>query len=91
MANERKREGGRWSGEEVERRPTGEAEAAAQRAEGLAPVPAGRGEPDALEAQPQNAHRRVAVNDNSDDETADTAEEHREDEPARHRPGHGKL
>jgi len=54
-------------------------------------VPAGRGEPAAREAQPENAHRRVAVNDNSDDETADTAEEHREDEPARHRPGHGKL
>jgi len=91
MANEHNAKGGRWSGEEVERRPTGEAEEAAQRAEGLAPVPAGRGEPDALEAQPRDVHRRVTVNDNADDETADTAEEHREDEPARHRPGHGKL
>jgi hypothetical protein len=91
MANEQKRKNGRWSGDEVERRPAGEAEQAAARAEGEAPVAAGRGEPDALEAQPDNARRRAPTGESPEDKLADTADAHDEDEPARHRPGHGKV
>jgi hypothetical protein len=74
MANEQKREAGRWSGDEVERRPSGEAEQAAARAEGRSPPAAGR--------DPGGA---------SSEDEADTVDAHGEDEPARHRPGHGKL
>jgi hypothetical protein len=91
MANESKQGAGRWSGDEVERQPADEAEAAAARAQGNAPIPAGSEEPDVLEAQPEGARRRAPSKESPEDKRADTAATHGEDEAARHRPGHGKL
>jgi hypothetical protein len=93
---ERKAPPVRWRGDAVEDRPGDEAERAAERAEGNAPVPM-RAERDRIEEPPDPAQQphRVHVTrrraDDPDEETAATAEEHQERRDAGERPPRGKL
>jgi hypothetical protein len=85
----------RWRGDAVEDRPGDEAERAAARAEGNAPVPVNVErdrieEPDPGE-QPRHAQQRPQHIDDPEEEIAETAEEHQERRDAGERPPRGKL
>src|SRR3954468_7315421 len=81
----------RWRGDAVEDRPGDEAERAAERAEGNAPVPVAAErerieEPEDPGQQPQQGQRRSRHTDDPDAEIAETAEEHQERRDAGERP-----
>ena len=81
-----------WTGEEVEDAPPGQAERAAERAEGNAPVPAGRADRDHdLSEEPEDDRRRAPSGLTADEKEAEAAEDHREREREGDRPPHGKL
>ena len=85
----------RWKGDEVEDAPSGEAEDAADRAEGNSPVRADaesqRLHEDRLDDEPEDDTRRVPSTDEPDEKIAEAAEEHRAREADGRRPPHGKL
>jgi hypothetical protein len=85
----------RWRGDAVEDRPGDEAERAAERAEGNAPVPVNV-ERERIEdadpgEQPRHAQHRPQHTDDPEEEIAETAEEHQERRDAGERPPRGKL
>jgi hypothetical protein len=85
---------GRWSGEEVEDTAPGEAERAAERAEGNAPErasDAARPLHEPLDVEPQDQRRRRPSGESPDDKIAEAAEAHREREEEGDRPPRGKL
>jgi len=91
----------RWQGDEVEDRPGGDAERAADRAEGNRAVRADvevrrRREDDAKTPVPTGAPERdegraAAPAEDASDEIADAADEHRARRDAGERPPRGKL
>jgi hypothetical protein len=85
----------RWRGDAVEDRPGDEAERAADRAEGNAPIPADveweREETPDPDQQPQSVHGRAAHTDDPDEEIEEVAEEHQERRDAGEYPPRGKL
>ncbi|HET6282086.1 MAG TPA: hypothetical protein VFH73_14055 [Polyangia bacterium] len=91
MTNRQERKPDRWSGQEVERAAPGEAERGADRAEANAPARAPEGQAESLDNEPEDTRHRRPSGESSEDKVADAAETHREEAPARHRPGHGKL
>ena len=91
MAKRREQNPDRWSGQGVERAAPGEAERGANRAEGNTPARAPEEQADPLGSEPEGTRRRNPSGESSEEKVADTAETHREDEQAKHRPGHGKL
>src|SRR3954468_4262927 len=85
----------RWRGDAVEDRPGDEAERAAERAEGNAPVPVNV-ERERIEdadpgEQPRHAQHRPQHTDDPEEEIAEPAEEHQERRDAGERPPRGKL
>ena len=81
-----------WNGQEVEDAPPGEAERAADRAEGNVPVPARRADRGhVLPEEPQDERRRVPSGLTSDEKQGNAAKEHVEREREGDRPPHGKL
>lgn len=85
---------GHWKGDAVERRPAAEAEEAARRAEGNAPISASaereRLAADALEAHPRGGQHRPASDEDPEEEIAEAAEAHQQRD-AIERPPRGKL
>jgi hypothetical protein len=82
-----------WTGDEVQDAPPGEAEQAADRAEGNRPVRTDteHERPDEpLESEPEDEVRRAPSGASPDEKIAEAAEEHRERE-ATGRPPRGKI
>jgi hypothetical protein len=83
----------RWKGDEVEPRPGDEAERAADRVEGNEPVRA-EAEAERLrhgDVDLESTQRSARGRDDSDDQTAEAAEEHRDHQAAEGYPPRGKL
>ena len=93
MGHKRHKKPGRWAGEEVEHAPPGEAERAAERAEGNATVLAEVAARDeTLEEEAVDERRRAPSGETPEDKIAEAAEEHREAEQDHlRRPPHGDL
>jgi hypothetical protein len=93
MGDERHRKPGRWAGEEVEDTKPGEAERAADRAEGNVAVPVeAPGRAEAPEDEPVDERKRAPSGETPDEKIAEAAEEHQEAEEDHGRqPPHGKL
>jgi hypothetical protein len=85
----------RWKGDAVEPAPDGQAEKAAERAEGHTPTSGARAAaPERLPARSrhQGAARKDGPGDaDTDEKTAEAAEEHRERASSDARPARGKL
>jgi hypothetical protein len=87
---------GSWRGDAVEESPGDEAERAADRAEGNAPIPASVErervrEPPSADEQPLLATRRPPHAEDPEQETEEAAEEHQERRDDGERPPRGKL
>jgi hypothetical protein len=84
---------GRWKGDAVEDRPGDEAERAADRAEGNAPIPVAdeRAREASPGEQPERARRRAAHTDDPEQEIDEAAEAHQARREAGERPPRGKL
>jgi hypothetical protein len=91
MTNRREQKPDRWSGQEVERAAAGEAERGADRVEANTSARAPDEQAEPLDNEPEGARRRDPSGESSEDKVADAAETHRQDAPAKHGPGHGKL
>jgi hypothetical protein len=100
MDDKTKDERPRWHGDEVEDAPGDEAEQAASRAEGNAPVRAdaevARSQPPSLDnyendADDDDGRRRTATADDAEGAITDAADEHRTRRDAGERPPRGKL
>ena len=84
----------KWRGEEVEDAAPGEAERAAERAEGKTPASAGtleRQRKEPLEVEPEDEERRRPSGETPDEKIAEASEAHRDDPGPSRRPPHGKL
>jgi len=86
----------RWRGDAVEERPGGEAERAAERAEGNTPVSANAErkkvqEPPDPHQQPQRVQRTPQDTADPEQEIAEIADEHQQRRDAGERPPRGKL
>ena len=85
----------RWHGDAVEEAHPGEAERAADRAEGNRPVHADdeakRQAEGPLEDEPEDRTRHAASGETPEEKIEEAAEEHQEREAAGDRPPHGKL
>jgi len=84
----------KWKGEEVEDAVPGEAERAAERAEGNAPAAAEtvqrrRHEP--IEVEPEDEKRRRPSGETPEEKIAEASETHRGEQGPSHRPPRGKL
>jgi len=85
---------GHWAGEEVGHAASGEAERAAERAEGNAPATAeevDRRRHEPLELEPEDEIRRVPSGETPDEKLAEAGEQHRAAEGDVNRQPHGKL
>ena len=85
---------GHWKGDAVEKRPGGDAERAADRAEGNEPIRADaedeRLRHDDLQTQPKSGHHQPPSDATEEDEIARIAEEHQARD-AEEQPPRGKL
>jgi hypothetical protein len=96
MATTKNDQGSRWRGDEVEGEPGDQAERAAERAEGNSPIPADElqrreAESSATDEGSDDPIRRAPSGESPDEKIEDAADAHRDQEPAEHRPLHGKL
>jgi len=95
MDTKAKNEGPRWHGDEVEDAPGDEAERAANRAEGNAPVrtdaEAARSEQPPRDDDADDDRRQAAAPGDPDGDIADAADAHRARRDAGERPPRGKL
>jgi hypothetical protein len=92
MATKKTKRGAVWHGDEVSSTPSEDAEAAAERAEGNAPVEAEHlRDPDATADGAPDSKIRAPSGEAPDEKIAEAAEEHREDLDSRGRSPRGSL